>query len=195
LPEHYRPIVEVGYITGWRLKSELGTRQKHHVDLNAGWLRLEPGESKNGEGRNFPLTPRLRAILERQLEETRAFEIATGTIVPWLFHRAGKQIKSFRKVWARACTDAGVPGKILHDFRRSAIRNLERAGISRSAAMAMVGHKTQSIYSRYAIADERTLKEAADKLAALDAVASTSPASAKVVDLSRKSARKSENVA
>ena len=75
------------------------------------------------------------------------------------------------------------------------MRNLERAGISRSAAMAMVGHKTQSIYSRYAIADERTLKEAADKLAALDVEASTSPVSAKVVDLSRKSTRKSENVA
>jgi integrase len=190
LPEHYRPIVEVAYITGWRLKSELGTRQKHHVDLNAGWLRLDPGESKNGEGRNFPLTPRLRAILEHQLEQTRALEVATGTIVPWLFHRGGRQIKTFYIAWDRACEEAGVPSKLLHDFRRSAIRNLERAGISRSAAMAMVGHKTQSIYSRYAIADERTLKEAAEKLAALDTL--TPPASAKVVDLWRKSARKSE---
>jgi hypothetical protein len=60
-----------------------------------------------------------------------------------------------------------VPGKLRHDFRRTAVRNLERAGVSRSAAMAMVGHRTQSIYSRYAIADETALKEAASKLDAL----------------------------
>jgi integrase len=66
-----------------------------------------------------------------------------------------------------ACTVAGVPGRILHDFRRTAVRNLERAGVSRSAAMAMVGHETETIYRRYAIADEASLKEAAVKLAAL----------------------------
>jgi integrase len=64
-----------------------------------------------------------------------------------------------------ACKAAGVPGRLRHDFRRTACRNLERAGVSRSAAMAMVGHKTQAIYSRYAIADEASLKEAAVKLA------------------------------
>jgi integrase len=51
-----------------------------------------------------------------------------------------------------------------HDFRRTAVRNLERAGVSRSDAMKMVGHKTESIYRRYAIADEKSMKEAASKL-------------------------------
>ena len=49
--------MEVAYITGWRMKSEILTRSKSHLDLEAGWLRLDPGETKNLEGRMFPLTP------------------------------------------------------------------------------------------------------------------------------------------
>jgi hypothetical protein len=58
----------------------------------------------------------------------------------------------------------GYPGKLLHDCRRSAVRTLERSGVPRSTAMAMVGHKTESIYRRYAIQDEAMLREAAAKL-------------------------------
>ena len=101
-----RPVFEVAYITGWRVKSELLTRQRHHVDLAAGWLRLEPGETKNTEGRMFPLTPRLRAVLAAQLDHTRAVETATGRVVPWLFHRDGKPIKSFA---ARGRPPVGSP--------------------------------------------------------------------------------------
>lgn len=54
LPEELDPVIQTAYITGWRIASEILTRQKHHVDLEAGWLRLDPGETKNGEGRNFP---------------------------------------------------------------------------------------------------------------------------------------------
>ena len=176
-----RPVLEVAYVTGWRITSEILTRQKHHVDLEAGWLRLDPGESKNGEGRMFPLTPELRATLAAQLERTRIFEKETGQIVPWLFHREGKPVGSFRKVWMSACERAGLAGKIPHDFRRTAVRNLERAGVPRSAAMAMVGHRTQSIYSRYAIADEGMLKDGAAKLAALHAADAQRPA--KVIPL------------
>jgi hypothetical protein len=53
---------------------------------------------------------------------------------------------------------------LLHEFRRTAVRHLERAGVPRSSAMAMVGHKTESIYRRYAIVDEQSLREAATKL-------------------------------
>jgi integrase len=164
LPEHLRPVCVTAYITGWRLASEIVTRKKHHLDLDAAWLRLEPGETKSGEGRMFPLTAELRKVLEEQAARTRAFELETGRIVPWLFHDRGRRIGNFRRSWLSALKAAGVPGKFRHDFRRTAVRNLERAGVSRSAAMAMVGHRTQSIYSRYAIADETALKEAASKL-------------------------------
>ena len=61
-----QPLADVGYLTGWRVQDELLTRQWAHVDFEHGWLRLEPGETKNGEGRMYPLTPRLRAVLEHQ---------------------------------------------------------------------------------------------------------------------------------
>jgi integrase len=77
-----------------------------------------------------------------------------------------KQIKSFGKAFKTACKDAGVPGRILHDFRRTAVRNLERAGVPRSVAMRLVGHKTESVYRRYAIADERDLRVAVERLEA-----------------------------
>jgi integrase len=66
------------------------------LTLNTGWQRLEPGETKNGKGRMFPLTPDLRTILQEQIERTRIFERESGQIVPWLFHRSGKPIKDFR---------------------------------------------------------------------------------------------------
>jgi integrase len=166
LPKDLKPVMEVAYITGLRIKSEILTRQKSHLDLRAGWLRLDPGETKNREGRMFPVTPELRLVLKRQLARTRNLERATGQIIPWLFHREGKPIKSFRRAWLTACKQAGVPGRIPHDFRRTAVRNLERAGVPHSAAMAMVGHKTESIYRRYAIVDEAMLREGAAKLAA-----------------------------
>jgi hypothetical protein len=132
------------------------------------WMaRLEPGETKSGKGRQFPLISELRAVPERQLAITRELEVARGMVIPWLFHLNGRRIRNFRRAWLTACEKAGVPGKIPHDFRRTAVRNLERAGVPRSAAMAMVGHATQSIYSRYAIADESMLRDGAGRLAAL----------------------------
>ena len=167
LPADLTAAFEVAYITGWRVKSEILTRQWAHVDFRSGWLRLEPGETKNNEGRQFPLTPDLRAALERQRARTLVDEKVTGTIIAWMFHRSGKPIKSFRRAWVTACRKAGIPDRIPHDFRRTAVRNLERAGVPRSTAMKMVGHRTESIYRRYAIVDEAMLKEGAVKLQAL----------------------------
>ena len=86
-------------------------------------------------------------------------------MIPWVFHRHGRPLKSIRGAWVTASQRAGVPGRILHDLRRTAVRNLERAGVPRSVAMKMVGHKTEAIYRRYAIVDEAMLREAAEKLA------------------------------
>ena len=189
LPEDLRPFVEALHITGWRV-DEMRTRQWRHVDLDAGWLRLEPGQTKNRDGRMFPLTPQLRAILEAQRARTDELMRTKGIEVPWVFwrrkgpgvHEDGWPVRFFRRAWVEACDKAGfarrvtagevvkkVPLRLVHDFRRTAVRNLERAGVPRSAAMRMVGHKTESIYRRYAIVDEGMLKEAAEKLAALHA--------------------------
>jgi integrase len=167
LPEHLRPVMEAAYETGWRLKSELLTRQWRHVDLKAGWLRLEPRETKNGKGRMFPLTPALKRVLEAQRAHTTKLEHRLGRVIPWVFHRDGHQVVTAWYAWKNAREAAGMPGKLMHDFRRTAVRNLERAGVSRSAAMALVGHLTESMYRRYAIVSERDLIEAGKKLARL----------------------------
>jgi integrase len=83
---------------------------------------------------------------------------------PWVFSRRGRQIGDFRKVWESACTRAGVPGLLLHDLRRSAVRNMERAGIPRNVAMSISGHRTEAIYRRYDIVSGRDLLNAAAKL-------------------------------
>ena len=84
-----------------------------------------------------------------------------GTICPFVFHRNGERIRYFRAAWANACKAAGCPGALVHDMRRSAVRTFERAGVPRSVAMSIVGHKTESIYRRYAIVDEAMQREAA----------------------------------
>jgi integrase len=74
-------------------------------------------------------------------------------------------------------------GRLFHDFRRTAVRNLERAGVSRSAAMKMTGHKTETVYSRYAIISESDLQEAAAKLTALYVSETATAAKPKVVGI------------
>ena len=139
------------------------------VDLEAGVVRLEPGTTKNREGREFPISalPDLALLLKQQRENTRVLERELGAVVPHVFHHGVQPIKSFRRAWRSACKRAGLVGMIPHDFRRTAVRNLERAGVSRSVAMKLVGHKTESVYRRYAIVSSRDLNEGVAKLAAL----------------------------
>jgi integrase len=168
LPAYAQRAATFAYLTGWRLKSEILPLQWRQVDFKAGTVRLEPGTTKNRDGRTFPMTPELRAVLEAQRAATDALQRKTGSIIPCVFHRTarGRPLKGFTKAWRAACLAAGVPGRIPHDFRRTAVRNLERAGVPRSTAMAMVGHRTEAIYRRYAIVDEVMLREGAAKLTA-----------------------------
>src|SRR6185312_10012786 len=114
--------------------------------------RLEPGTTKSGEGREWPLAahPELARLIEQQRAHTREVERRTGQIVPWVFHREGEQIKSVSEAWKGACKRAGLK-LIPHDLRRTAVRNLERAGVPRTVAMRLVGHRTEQMYRRYAI--------------------------------------------
>ena len=171
LPDYGRPAATFAYLTGWRLKAEILTLQWRRVDFRAGVVTLDVGSTKNRDGRTFPMIPELRALLEVQRATTDALQKKIGAIVPWVFHRTkrGRPLKGFTKSWRAACLAAGLPGRIPHDFRRTAVRNLERAGVPRSTAMAMVGHRTESIYRRYAIVDEVMLREGGAKLATYSA--------------------------
>jgi integrase len=169
LPPEIQPAVFFAYATGWRIQSEVLPLEWRHVDLRAGIVRLDAGMAKNKEGRTFPFAvlPHLATILERQRQQTLDVERETGTRIPWVFHRRGQRIKNFRGAWKSACANAQVPGRIPHDFRRTAVRNLERAGVSRSVAMKLTGHKTEAVYRRYAITSEADLAEGIMKLAKL----------------------------
>lgn len=171
LPPDAADLVRFCYLTGWRWQSEAAPLRWAQVDVAAGFVRLEPGTTKNRDGREFPLIPELRALLERRLALTKRLERARARVIPLVFHRAGRPIKSLRRSWRTACKEAGRPGAIPHDLRRSAVRNLERAGVSRSVAMKLTGHRTESVYRRYAIVSTSDLREAGDKLAALGAPA------------------------
>jgi integrase len=161
--KHLTPIVKFAYITGWR-KSEVLGLQWPQVDFQAGIIRLEPGTTKNDEARIFPFTSELREILEGQRAKADELAKKKGRICPYVFNRHGKQIKDFKSSWTTARESAGIPGNIFHDFRRTAVRNLVRAGIPERVAMKMTGHKTRSVFERYNIVSEADLFEAARRL-------------------------------
>jgi len=125
---------------------------------------LDPGTTKNDEGRVFPFTQELRELLLRQKEHTEKLQRQKDMLIPWVFHRESKKVGDFRKSWETACKKAGVPGRIPHDFRRTAVRNLVRAGIPERVAMQMTGHKTRSVFERYNIVSEGDLEAAAKRL-------------------------------
>jgi integrase len=78
----------------------------------------------------------------------------------YIFHRNGLPIASFRKAWAKACKLAGVTGKLVHDLRRCAAKNLVEAGVPIPVAMKITGHKTISMFQRYAIIEPKQQREA-----------------------------------
>jgi integrase len=169
LPEDLRPVIITAYYTGWRTNSELLPMQWKNIDRKNGSMRLEPGTTKNKEGRTFHyhIIPELKDVIEGQWAKHE--ELArNGTLCPWVFFWIDggvRPIKDFRKSWETACTNAGCPGMLVHDFRRTAVRNLERAGLSRSVATKLTGHKTEAVFKRYAIVDDVDLIEGVQKLA------------------------------
>src|SRR5262245_57855778 len=115
------------------------------------------------------LTPDVKVDLEAQVERVEALQKRLKRIVPYLFPHLdgaheGERMQNFRKAWATACRKAGVPGRLRHDFRRTAVRNMERSGVSRSVATKLTGHKTEAVYRRYAIVSDADLKAAALRL-------------------------------
>src|SRR5262249_11275873 len=149
LPEDLRDMAYFAYLSGWR-KGEVQTLGWPDVDRVAGRIVLRREHSKNGEPRILPLLGELAALIERRWiagESTTAQ--GTSALSPFVFHRNGQPVRDFRKAWVSACKKAGVSGTLFHDLRRSAVRNMDRAGVTQTVAMTLSGHKTASVYRRY----------------------------------------------
>jgi len=114
------------------------------------------------------MTAPLRQLLEDQRQRTLAVQRETGQLIPLVFHNNGRPIVNYYKAWHRACLAAGLSGNVPHDFRRTAVRNMVRAGIPERVAMQMAGHKTRFVFDRYhiVIVSDGDLREAARKLEA-----------------------------
>lgn len=165
LPPVYRGIVTLAYESGWRVRSEILPLQWRRVDFKAGRITLDPGETKNRDGRLFPFTREIRRVLEERKEARDALKREKGIICPWVFWKNdGQPILSFYKAWKTACIQAGCPGMLLHDFRRTAVRNFVRAGIPERVAMQLTGHRTRLVFDRYHIVSERDLEIATERL-------------------------------
>jgi integrase len=174
LPADLQVAAAIAYTFGWRMQSEVLALERRQLDLEAGAagaLTLDPGTTKNDEGRTVYLTPELKALLAAQLERVDALQRKLGRIVPHLFprlngkQRAGHRRRDFRKAWATACKKAGVAGRLRHDFRRTAVRNMVNAGVPERVAMTATGHKTRSVFDRYHIVSPGDLQDVARKLA------------------------------
>src|SRR5262249_23669651 len=141
-----------------------------------------PEHSKNGSGRTLALEGDVKTLIDRRwaARTVRSKNGEPDRVAEVVFHRAGRPIVDFRKAWLAACVKAGfarkkldaegapvrhakghavmVPTKLMHDFRRTAARNLVRAGVPERVAMAVTGHKTRAMFDRYNIVSEDDLR-------------------------------------
>jgi integrase len=176
LPEDLQVAVRIAYTYGWRMQSEVLALELRQVDLAEGTLRLDAGATKNTDGRIVYLTDDLKALLAAHVARVEALSRDLGRVIPWVFPHfpakfvrrtlVGTQRQDFCRAWTTACRHAGYPRMLRHDLRRTAVRNMEQAAVPRSVAMKVTGHRTESVYCRYAIVSPADLKAAAALLTA-----------------------------
>jgi integrase len=153
-----RAMFEVGYTYGWRHEELLALRVCQ-VNLSAGTIRLEPGTTKNDQGREVSMTLPVRALLTQCVNGKTSDD--------YVFTREdGRPVRDFRGTWAKACEGAKVPNLLFHDLRRTAARNLRRAGVAEGVIMKIGGWKTRSVFDRYAIVSQSDIRDAMAKLEA-----------------------------
>ena len=151
-----RAFLAVAYSFGFRKGELLGLRVRQ-VDLASRTITLDPGDTKNGEPREVHMTQDV-------------YELFKACVVgkerdDFVFTREnGKPVLDFREKWEKLTTTAGLPSLLVHDLRRSAVRNMVRKGVPERVAMAISGHKTRTVFERYNIVSKGDLEEAARKI-------------------------------
>lgn len=163
LPDYLKGFARFAYLCGWR-KSEIASLQWADVDMLGRVIRLRSEHSKNGQGRVLALEADLWNVIAGQwtLREYERPDKTVG-ISLLVFHRKGEPIGDIRKSWEPACKAAKVEGKLFHDLRRTAVRNMVRAGVPERVAMAVSGHKTRAVFDRYNIVSEDDLRKAMER--------------------------------
>ena len=150
-----RTILAIGCTYGWR-KQEILKLRVRQVDLFSRKITLNPGTTKNLEGRVAPVTDELFPLLGEC--------IAGKGLDDYVLTREGRRIGDFRRSWNTLFKKAGVERRVPHDMRRTGAMNLDRSGISRTVAKQIGGWKTDMIYERYRIVSEADLQDAGKKL-------------------------------
>jgi integrase len=156
LPGELSDFTLFAWLTGMR-KGEIASLRWEDVD--GGCIRLRAENTKNGTARLIPLEGELAELIARRKAARQVKVKETVMLSAQIFHRKGEPIREFRKSWATACSKAGIR-RLFHDLRRSACRNMVAAGVAQVTAMQVSGHKTDSMFRRYAIVSETDLRTA-----------------------------------
>jgi integrase len=161
LPEYLRDFCRFGFVTGWR-KGSIESLRWSDVGEDVIYLRAENSKTRKAE--TLPLDGELREIVDRRRAAAVIREKDKETrFAEYVFHRNGEPIGDFRKAWATACQEANVDHRLFHDLRRTASRNMISAGVPQAVAMKITGHRTDSMFRRYAIVNEEQKREALAK--------------------------------
>lgn len=168
LPVYLQPLITFLYKTGWR-KSEAMNMIWNMVDLTRKEVRLPQGYTKNNRPRIFPFDDELEGLFNRLWNEKEQ----TKPALPYVFlnKQMTDRVVDFRGSWDTACEDAVVGKRLIHDMRRSAVRNMVEAGVNEKVAMELSGHLTRSVFENYHIVSTDDLRNAVQKVSAATAKA------------------------
>jgi integrase len=150
-----RDFVAWAFWTGMR-RGEISQLTWAAFDRETSTLVLPGRSAKTRKPRKLVLEGVYREIIARRLSARRLD-------CPLMFHRHGKPMGAFRKAWANACKKVGVSGLLFHDLRRTAVRNMIRAGIDKTVAKKISGHRTDAVFDRYNITSDEDIRDAMQK--------------------------------